>query len=90
MNVSMYSFVANEHFSLQIFATALLLICIFAITDPRNMQPSKGITAISIGLVVVVIGMTFGLNCGYAINPARDLGPRIFTLAAGFGVETFS
>lgn len=74
----------------QIFGTALLLICILAVTDPRNMQPTKGVTALSIGLVVVVIGMTFGLNCGYAINPARDLGPRIFTSIAGWGSNPFT
>jgi glycerol uptake facilitator-like aquaporin len=80
----------NIFILLQIFGTALLLICILAVTDPRNMQPTKGVTALSIGLVVVVIGMTFGLNCGYAINPARDLGPRIFTSIAGWGSNPFT
>jgi glycerol uptake facilitator protein len=37
-----------------------------------------------VGLVVVAIGMSFGAMHGYAINPARDLGPRLFTLLAGF------
>lgn len=54
------------------------------------MQPTKGVTALSIGLTVVVIGMTFGLNCGYAINPARDLGPRIFTAVGGWGPDPFT
>ncbi|MEQ1843616.1 MAG: aquaporin, partial [Verrucomicrobiales bacterium] len=35
------------------------------------------------------IGMTFGFNSGYAINPARDLAPRIFTAIAGWGPEVF-
>ena len=43
-----------------------------------------------IGLLVVLIGMTFGFNSGYAINPARDLGPRLFTLVGGWGAEVFS
>jgi glycerol uptake facilitator-like aquaporin len=38
---------------------------------------------------VVLIGMSFGLNAGYAINPARDLGPRLFTFVAGWGAEVF-
>ena len=67
----------------------MLLIGILAITDPNNAAPSKGMTAFSVGLLVVVIGMTFGLNCGYAINPARDLGPRIFTAIGGWGIEPF-
>jgi glycerol uptake facilitator-like aquaporin len=33
--------------------------------------------------------MTFGFNCGYAINPARDLGPRLFTWIGGWGTEVF-
>ena len=37
-----------------------------------------------IGLIVVVIGMSFGSLHGYAINPARDLGPRLVTVLAGF------
>ncbi|KAK6179976.1 hypothetical protein SNE40_012213 [Patella caerulea] len=74
----------------QIFGTAILLICVLAITDGRNMKTPTGLAPISIGLVVVAIGMTFGYNCGYAINPARDLAPRIFTAVAGWGAEPFS
>ena len=40
---------------------------------------------IHFGLLVVLIGMTFGFNAGYAINPARDLGPRLFTVRVGLG-----
>jgi glycerol uptake facilitator protein len=39
---------------------------------------------VAVGLVVVAIGMSWGGMHGYAINPARDLGPRLFTAAAGF------
>jgi glycerol uptake facilitator protein len=37
-----------------------------------------------IGAIVVVIGMAFGGLHGFAINPARDFGPRLFTAVAGF------
>ncbi|MGA2599836.1 MAG: MIP/aquaporin family protein [Bryobacteraceae bacterium] len=67
----------------QIIGTALLLMMIFAITDDRN-QPPANLGPLLIGLVVVVIGMSFGGMHGYAINPARDFGPRLFTVAAGF------
>ncbi|XP_071167051.1 aquaporin-9-like isoform X1 [Mytilus edulis] len=74
----------------QLLGTAMLLCCVLAVTDDRNMETHKGLIPFSIGLIVVVIGMTYHLNCGYAINPARDLGPRIFTAIAGWGVEVFS
>ena len=67
----------------QTIGTALLLLMIFAITDERN-QPPAILTPLMIGLVVVVIGMSFGGMHGYAINPARDFGPRLFTVVAGF------
>lgn len=67
----------------QVIGTALLLLMIFAITDERN-QPAGNLTPLMIGLVVVVIGMSFGGMHGYAINPARDFGPRLFTVVAGF------
>src|SRR5271163_1501252 len=67
----------------QIIGTALLLMMIFAITDERN-QPPANLAPILIGLVVVAIGMAFGGMHGYAINPARDFGPRLFTVVAGF------
>ncbi|XP_074618868.1 aquaporin-3-like isoform X3 [Acropora palmata] len=77
-------------FADQFLGTALLVGCIFAITDKKNNSPNKGVAPVMIGLVVFVIGATFGFNCGYAINPARDLGPRIFTAMAGWGGEVFT
>ena len=67
----------------QVIGTALLLLLIFAIVDERN-QPVGNLAPLLIGLVVVAIGISFGGLHGYAINPARDFGPRLFTVAAGF------
>jgi glycerol uptake facilitator protein len=67
----------------QVIGTALLLLLIFALTDERN-QPPGNLGPILIGLVVVAIGMSFGGMHGYAINPARDFGPRLWTVVAGF------
>jgi len=67
----------------QTIGTALLLLMIFAITDERN-QPPAALQPVMVGLIVVVIGMAFGGMHGYAINPARDFGPRLFTAVAGF------
>ncbi|HLH40337.1 MAG TPA: MIP/aquaporin family protein [Bryobacteraceae bacterium] len=68
----------------QTIGTALLLLMIFAITDERNTPPGANMGPLMIGLIVVVIGMAFGGMHGYAINPARDFGPRLFTVVAGF------
>ena len=73
----------------QIVGTALLVLVILAVTDSRNVGLSPTLAPVVIGLVVVLIGMTFGFNCGYAINPARDLGPRLFTWVGGWGGEVF-
>jgi glycerol uptake facilitator protein len=68
----------------QTIGTALLLLMIFAITDERNTPPGSNMTPLMVGLVVVAIGMAFGGMHGYAINPARDFGPRLLTVAVGF------
>jgi len=74
----------------QVVGTALLVGVILGITDSRNSAPPAGMTPIVVGLLVVVIGATFGFNAGYAINPARDFGPRLFTFVAGWGGEVFT
>ncbi|XP_057675592.1 aquaporin-3-like [Corythoichthys intestinalis] len=74
----------------QIIGTAALITCILAIIDPHNNSIPRGQEAFPVGLVVLVIGLTMGFNAGYAINPARDLGPRLFTAVAGWGSEVFT
>jgi MIP family channel proteins len=73
----------------QVVGTALLLLLICALVDQDNFAPPARLAPLLIGLAVVVIGQTFGFNAGYAINPARDLGPRLFTFLAGWGAEVF-
>lgn len=67
----------------QVVGTALLVGLICAITDAGNRIPAA-LQPLLIGLVVVAIGVSWGGMHGYAINPARDLGPRLFAWAAGF------
>ncbi|CAK8673245.1 unnamed protein product [Clavelina lepadiformis] len=74
----------------QIFGTALLVGIIFAVTDKRNNDIVSGLQPLIIGFLVFTIGLSFGVNCGYAINPARDLGPRLFTSIAGWGSGVFT
>jgi len=73
----------------QVVGTMLLLMVIRAIGDTRNLAPVGNVGPVIVGLLVMLIGMSLGLNAGYAINPARDLGPRIFTAIGGWGIEVF-
>ncbi len=60
----------------QMVLTGLLVFCVLAITDRRNVGVPAHLHPLYISLLLVAIGMCFGTNTGYAINPARDLGPR--------------
>jgi glycerol uptake facilitator protein len=73
----------------QIVGTAFLLMFVLALTDERNQPPKSNLAPLLIGLAVAAIGMSFGANAGYAINPARDFGPRFFAWLAGWGQVAF-
>jgi len=68
----------------QIVGTAFLLMLVVALIDLRNTAVKANLGPLLVGFAVAAIGMSFGANAGYAINPARDLGPRLFTWAAGW------
>ncbi len=73
----------------EFLGTALLTGLIFAIVDARNQPVQSNLNPLIIGFLIVAIGASFGLNTGYAINPARDLGPRLW-IALVSGGESFS
>jgi glycerol uptake facilitator-like aquaporin len=74
----------------QFFATFLFIMAVLAITDAKNTQIPHVIKAVLIGLVLLIIGTSYGFNCGFPVNPARDFAPRLFTLIAGWGTKTFT
>jgi glycerol uptake facilitator protein len=62
----------------EIIATMVLVLGVLAFTDPGNAGPGEsGLTGLLVAFLVVGIGLSLGGPTGYAINPARDLGPRI-------------
>jgi glycerol uptake facilitator protein len=69
----------------QLVGTAILVALIAALIDHRNQAPADNMAPLLIGFSVAVIGCSFGTNAGYALNPARDLGPRLFTYFMGWG-----
>jgi glycerol uptake facilitator protein len=68
----------------QIIGTAILLFLVVAVTDLRNTTPAANLAPVVIGLIVVGIGMAWGTDAGYAINPARDFGPRLASFLTGY------
>ncbi len=67
--------------------TALLVGLIFAITDGRNQPVQANLNPLIIGFLIVAIGASFGLNTGYAINPVRDFGPRLWIALVSGGAS---
>ena len=59
----------------EIIGTAVLVYAVLHITSPSGGLGS--LDALPVALVVLVIGLSLGGTTGYAINPARDLGPRL-------------
>lgn len=75
----------------QVVGTFLLVLFIYALIDKKNVGFGglKNMAPFVVGLAVVAIGISFGTDAGYAINPARDFGPRLFAWFAGWGSNAF-
>ncbi|MCX6488366.1 MAG: aquaporin family protein [Mycobacterium sp.] len=74
----------------QIVGTAILVAVIFALTSAVNNPPLGNTAPLFIGLLVVGIGLGWGSNAGYAINPARDFAPRLASWLTGYQDAWFS
>ena len=62
----------------EIFGTAVLLWGILASGDNKNMGLMHNLGPFLVGGTVLAVGLSLGGPSGYAINPARDFGPRVF------------
>jgi glycerol uptake facilitator protein len=69
----------------QVVGTAFLVAFVFAVSDEVNQPVRANLAPLAVGFIVVAVGLSFGANAGYAINPARDFGPRVFAWIAGWG-----
>lgn len=72
-------------FMVEMTITAILMGMIMALTDNNNGIPRGALAPLLIGVVIAVIGGAFGPLTGFAMNPARDFAPKIFTYLAGWG-----
>lgn len=69
----------------EVVITSMLMGMIMALTDDGNGVPKGPLAPLLIGLLVAVIGASTGPLTGFAMNPARDFGPKLFTWMAGWG-----
>ncbi len=69
----------NQYLS-EFIGTFMLVLLIYAIVDNiRNVGPGANLWPFMVGMAVLAIGLSLGGPTGYAINPARDFGPRLFS-----------
>jgi glycerol uptake facilitator protein len=65
----------------EVIGTAVLVLGVLAVLTPKNLNPEfgwhVGLGPALVGIIVAAIGLSLGGPTGWAINPARDLGPRI-------------
>ena len=74
-----------QAFGVEFVITAILLCLIMALTDDGNGIPRGPLAPILIGILVAVLGGAMGPLTGFAMNPARDIGPKLFAYFAGWG-----
>ncbi|WP_109842739.1 MIP/aquaporin family protein [Aggregatibacter aphrophilus] len=79
-NISIY-----KAFLVEMVITAILMGLILALTDDRNGVPKGPMAPLLIGLLIAVIGGATGPLTGFAMNPARDFGPKLLAYFAGWG-----
>ncbi|KAF9889254.1 hypothetical protein FE257_007567 [Aspergillus nanangensis] len=73
----------------EFIASTILMFMIFALNDPHNMGAGN-LTPLALFFVIFGIGACFGWETGYAINLARDFGPRLVSYMIGYGPEVWT
>lgn len=79
-----------QAFAVEMVITAILMAVILALTDDGNGIPRGPLAPLLIGLLIAVIGASMGPLTGFAMNPARDFGPKVFAWLAGWGDIAFT
>ncbi len=79
-----------QAFAVEMVITAILMGVILALTDDGNGVPRGPLAPLLIGLLIAVIGASMGPLTGFAMNPARDIGPKAFAWLAGWGDVAFT
>ncbi|WP_064431738.1 MIP/aquaporin family protein [[Haemophilus] ducreyi] len=79
-----------QAFFVETVITMVLMGLILALTDDGNGLPKGPIAPFLIGLLIATLGGAFGPLTGFAMNPARDFGPKVFAFLAGWGEVAFT
>jgi aquaglyceroporin related protein len=74
----------------EFLSTLMLVFVILAITDQKNAKLPPSLDPLVLFIAILGISACLGMETGFALNPARDFGPRLFTLMAGYGGEVFN
>ncbi|XP_054161217.1 aquaporin-9-like [Oppia nitens] len=74
----------------QIICATIVMVFVMAVLDDRNLQIPQYMVPVLISLIISGIVISFGVNCGAALNPARDLSARCFLTFVGYGNDVFS
>lgn len=80
----------GQAFLVEAVITAILMAVIMALADDSNGLPRGALAPLLIGLLIAVIGSAMGPLTGFAMNPARDFGPKLMTFLAGWGNVAFT
>ncbi|KAF5313438.1 hypothetical protein D9611_008485 [Ephemerocybe angulata] len=82
---------AAASFFTEFLTTAIFFMMILALTDKRNgIAPPLGLLPLALFVLFLGFGISLGMQTAYALNPARDFGPRVFLAMAGYGKEVFT
>ncbi|KAG0171883.1 Aquaporin-3 [Apophysomyces sp. BC1034] len=73
----------------EIVGTGMLVLLILSTGHPNNV-PFSYVQGVMVAVGLVTIILAFGYTSGFSLNPARDLGPRLFTAIAGWGIDVFT
>jgi len=80
---------AGAAFGAELIGTAVLLLVILCVTDPRNQKRPQILSAATIGLTITLLISLLGPLTMACFNPARDFAPRVFSVLAGWGAVPF-
>lgn len=80
----------GQAFLVEMVITAIMMALIMALTDDGNGLPRGPMAPLLIGFLIAIIGAAMGPLTGFALNPARDFGPKLFAWLAGWGNVAFT